>query len=148
MISQRSVLEPVPVLGGRGAICREVLEFLPEWFGTPASVVSYVAVANELPMLACFDPAGEVVGFVSVKTHTAFAAEVYVMGVKRSWHRHGIGRALIEAAVQLAISHGLRIFDREDALALERRFELRAHTIVLRGCRVSADRGISDPVEP
>jgi ribosomal protein S18 acetylase RimI-like enzyme len=108
MISQRSVLEPVPVLGGRGAICREVLESLPEWFGIPASVESYVAVANELPMLACFDPPGEVVGFVSVKTHTAFAAEVYVMGVKRSWHRHGIGRALIEAAIQLAISQGLR----------------------------------------
>lgn len=74
----------------------------------PASVESYVAAADELPMLACFDPPGEVVGFVSVKTHTAFAAEIYVLGVKRSWHRHGIGRALIEAAVQLAISQGVR----------------------------------------
>jgi ribosomal protein S18 acetylase RimI-like enzyme len=48
------------------------------------------------------------VGFVSVKTHTDFAAEVYVMGVKRSWHRRGIGRALIEAVVALAISQGVR----------------------------------------
>jgi GNAT superfamily N-acetyltransferase len=59
-------------------------------------------------MLACFDPAGDVVGFVSVKIHTAFAAEVYVMGVKRPWHRHGIGRVLIEAVVELAISQGLK----------------------------------------
>jgi ribosomal protein S18 acetylase RimI-like enzyme len=59
-------------------------------------------------MLACFNPTGDVVGFVSVKTHTAFAAEVYVMGVKRSWQRRGIGRALIEAVVELAISQGIR----------------------------------------
>jgi ribosomal protein S18 acetylase RimI-like enzyme len=103
-----SVLHPVPVLDERGAICREVLESLPEWFGIPASIESYASVADELPMLACFEPAGEVVGFVSVKTHTPVAAEMYVMGVKRSWHRRGIGRTLTEAVVQLAISQGVR----------------------------------------
>src|SRR5260370_29751381 len=52
-----SVLHPVPVFDGRrGAICREALESLPEWFGIPASVESYVAAADELPMRACFDP--------------------------------------------------------------------------------------------
>jgi hypothetical protein len=70
--------KPSPVYHGRAAICREVLESLPEWFGIPASIERYVAAADELPMLACF-AADEVVGFVSVKTHTAFAAEVYVM---------------------------------------------------------------------
>ena len=57
-------------------------------------------------MRACFEPAGDVVGFVSVKTHTPAAAEVYVMGIKRAWHRRGIGRALIEAAAQLARCRG------------------------------------------
>jgi ribosomal protein S18 acetylase RimI-like enzyme len=104
----RSELRPIPVYHGRAAICREVLESLPDWFGIPASVESYVATADQLPMLACFDPAGEAVGFVSVKAHTAFAAEVYVMAVKRPWHRRGIGRGLIEAAVELAISQGVR----------------------------------------
>jgi ribosomal protein S18 acetylase RimI-like enzyme len=101
------ILPPISVADRRGAICREVLESLPEWFGISASVESYIAAADQLPMLACFDPAGQVVGFVSVKTHTAFAAEVYVMGVKRSWHRRGIGRALVEAAVEHAISQGV-----------------------------------------
>jgi ribosomal protein S18 acetylase RimI-like enzyme len=59
-------------------------------------------------MLACFEPAADVVGFVSVKTHTPAAAEVYVIGVKRAWHRRGIGRALIESAAQLAYSRGAR----------------------------------------
>ena len=51
MIPRKHVLEPVPVLTGRGDICWEVLESLPEWFGIPASVENYVATADELPML-------------------------------------------------------------------------------------------------
>jgi ribosomal protein S18 acetylase RimI-like enzyme len=105
-ISTRSVLQPVPVLVGRGAICREVLESLPEWFGIPTSIEAYVSAADGLPMLPCFEPAGDVAGFVSVKTHTAVAAEEYVIGVKRAWHRRGIGRSLIAAAAQLATSQG------------------------------------------
>jgi ribosomal protein S18 acetylase RimI-like enzyme len=101
-------MQPVLVTERRGAICREVLESLPEWFGIPASVENYVAAAEAMPMLACFDSAGEVAGFVSVKTHTAFAAEVYVMGVKRPWHRRGLGRALIEVVAELAVSQGIR----------------------------------------
>jgi ribosomal protein S18 acetylase RimI-like enzyme len=101
-------MRPVSVTERRGAICRDVLGALPEWFGIPASVENYIMAADELPMLAWFDPAGEVMGFVSIKTHTPIAAEVYVMGVKRPWHRRGIGRALIEAVVELAISQGIR----------------------------------------
>jgi ribosomal protein S18 acetylase RimI-like enzyme len=86
-----------------------VLEsLLPEWFGIPASVGSFVAAAGGLPMLACFASAGDVVGFVSVKIHTTVAAELYVMGVKRAWHRRGTGRRLVEAAAQLAAARGAR----------------------------------------
>jgi GNAT superfamily N-acetyltransferase len=83
-----------------------VLEALPVWFGIPAAIETYVAAAENLPMLACRDPVGGIAGFASVKIHTRAAAEVYVMGVKRAWHRRGIGRMLIEAAARLAVSHG------------------------------------------
>jgi GNAT superfamily N-acetyltransferase len=97
----------------------------PEWFGIPASIDAYASAADGLPMLACFEPAGDVVGFVSVKTHTPAAAEVYVMGVKRAWHRRGIGRALIEAAAQFAHCRGARFLTVKNALAIEPRSELR-----------------------
>jgi hypothetical protein len=61
--------QPVPVRDGRGAICREVLESLPEWFAIPAAIESYVLGVTNLPMLACFESAGAV-GFVSVKERT------------------------------------------------------------------------------
>ena len=131
-----SELRPIPVYHGRAAICRELLESLPEWFGIPVSVESYVAAADELPMLAYF-ATDEVVGFVSVKTHTAFAAEVYVMGVKLPWHRRGIGRALIDAAAELAISQGVRFLTVKTLSPSnddQRRPQLRANTAVLRGC--------------
>jgi ribosomal protein S18 acetylase RimI-like enzyme len=97
-----------PIIEGRSAICREVLDSLPEWFGIPAATARYVAAAEDLAMLACFEPTGGVVGFVSVKAQTAIAAEIYVMGVKRTWQRRGIGRLLIEAAAQSTAAQGAR----------------------------------------
>jgi GNAT superfamily N-acetyltransferase len=81
---------------------------LPEWFGIPSAIESYVSAAADLPMLACFEPAGHVTGFVSVNTLTAAAAEIHVMGIKRQWHRQGIGRGLIEGAGQLAAAQRAR----------------------------------------
>ena len=102
------VLKPVTVIDGRGDLCREGIESLPEWFGIPASNEAFAAAAEGQPMLACFERAGGVVGFVSLRTQTAAATEIYVMGVKRAWHRRGIGRTLIEAAAQFAVSRGAR----------------------------------------
>jgi len=42
-MTPRSALQPVPVLDGRGSLCREVLESLPAWFGIPEAIESYVA---------------------------------------------------------------------------------------------------------
>ena len=49
-------------------------------------------------MLACFAPDGDV-----------FATELYVLGVKRTWHRRGVGRILIEAAAKRAVLQGARL---------------------------------------
>jgi hypothetical protein len=68
--------QPVPARDGRGVICREVLESLPEWLGIPAAIESYVLGVANLPMLTCFESTG-VAGFVSVKEHMAAASEVY-----------------------------------------------------------------------
>jgi GNAT superfamily N-acetyltransferase len=105
-MSARAARQPVRVLHGRGAICREVLGSLPAWFGIPTAVESYVSDAADLPMLACFDPDGHVAGFASVKAQTAVASEVHVMGVKPARRRRGIGRILIEAVSRLAVSQG------------------------------------------
>ncbi len=47
-------------------------------------------------------------GFVALKAHNDFTAELYVLGVKRAWHGKGIGTELIEAAIRSASQKGLR----------------------------------------
>jgi ribosomal protein S18 acetylase RimI-like enzyme len=48
------------------------------------------------------------VGFLSVKAHTPVAAEAYVLGVERAWHRRGRGRALFGAAERVLAGQGVR----------------------------------------
>jgi GNAT superfamily N-acetyltransferase len=91
---------------GRAAICRQILDDLPEWFGIPEAKAAYIARSDALPMIAA-SLCGEHIGFVSLNRHTDFAAEVYVMGVARRYHRHGIGTSLINASVQWAKAQGL-----------------------------------------
>lgn len=93
---------------GRGEIARAVLAALPDWFGRPASVDAYVAAADHLPMLVARGPDGAVVGFLSLKEHSAVAAEAYVLGVMPEWHRRGVGRALFDRAVSHLAARGFR----------------------------------------
>ena len=77
--------------------CELVLRALPDWFGIEEAIVSYRAEIDHLPtFLACEDR--HVVGFLTLKQHMPFSAEVYVMGVLPGAHRRGIGKALIEQA--------------------------------------------------
>lgn len=89
------------VLTQRCTVCREVLDDLPEWFGIPHAKAAYVSASETMPMLGAFDDR-EPVGFVSIKRHTPYAAELHVLGVKKRQHRRGIGRALVEATVRAA----------------------------------------------
>lgn len=74
-----------------------ILRALPEWFGIEAAILQYEREINNLPtFLAKSDE--QVLGFLSLKQHNSYSAEVYVMGVRPETQRGGIGRALVEAA--------------------------------------------------
>ncbi len=81
----------------RDVICRTVLEALPEWFGIPESIDAYVTAAMHQPMIAAYDKK-VAIGFVSLCQHFPESFEVHSMGVLKSYHRAGIGRALIDRA--------------------------------------------------
>ncbi|MGO4450453.1 GNAT family N-acetyltransferase [Phyllobacterium sp. TAF24] len=92
------------VVNHREAIVREVLDDLQEWFWNPEYRASFAESAETLPMFACYAVDGSVMGFITVKPTSDYAVEIYLMGVKRRWHRAGAGRALIQAAENFAIS--------------------------------------------
>jgi N-acetylglutamate synthase-like GNAT family acetyltransferase len=86
-----------PLLG-QASVCIPILRLLPEWFGIEAANKNFEREINTLPtFLANTDR--RTLGFLSLKQHTPFASEVYVMGIRSEAQRGGLGQELIEKAV-------------------------------------------------
>jgi len=82
---------------GQADVAVPILRALPEWFGLEAAIRRYEQEINILPTFLA--KSGEqAMGFLSLKQHNAYSAEVYVMAVRPNAHRSGIGRALMDAA--------------------------------------------------
>jgi GNAT superfamily N-acetyltransferase len=91
---------------GKAAVCEPILRSLPDWFGIEEAIVQYVAEIDRLPTFLAGDADG-VLGFVSLKQHNPYSAEVHVMGIMPEVHRQGVGRALIEQAQEWLKSQGV-----------------------------------------
>ena len=77
------------------AACARILEELPDWFGIETARRRYI---EELPACEAYvaTAGNEVRGFIAVRQHSPFSAEVHVMAVERAAQRRGLGRALVE----------------------------------------------------
>lgn len=91
---------------GKPEITEKVLCSLPDWFGLEESTKAFIHNSKELPMFVAFEQ-DRAVGFVSIKKHSEYAAEVYVMGVLPEFHRKGIGQALLKEAESWLADKGL-----------------------------------------
>jgi len=89
----------------KSAVVRTVLEGLTDWFGVPESREQYIREAAQHLTFAAFAD-HQPVGFLCLKETGKATAEIAVMGVKREWHRKGIGRALFSAAKAAAAKGG------------------------------------------
>ena len=93
-------------LYGQSAACEPVLRALPDWFGIEAALQQYAAEINLLPTFLASTPEG-VVGFLSLKQHNPYAAEIYVMGVIQAAHRQGTGKSLVAHAEKWLLAQGV-----------------------------------------
>ena len=82
-------------------ISREILNDLPEWFGMPESTEEYITDSQDKPFIACFMDK-EAVGFVVLNATSVDCADIFVMGIKKNYHRMGIGTKLNDAYEELA----------------------------------------------
>ncbi|HEY4166519.1 MAG TPA: GNAT family N-acetyltransferase [Reyranella sp.] len=101
-------LEPDP--RRKRQVLERLTDGLPEWFGQPAANRAYAEQAEKLAgYVASVD--GVARGLLLLKTHSPVSAEIYWMGVDRTCHRSGVGRALVEAAcVAARLDKALFIF--------------------------------------
>ena len=85
--------------GGCGALCREILAGLPDWFGIPEANEAYAHDAEARPTWVALED-GAPVGLMILRWHGADAVEISLIAVQHSRRNTGIGRALIAAAEQ------------------------------------------------
>ena len=94
------------VNGGAGRTGAEILQLLTNWFGIPESNRDYIDTAETHPGVIA-TVAGEDVGITTVKRHSPYAAEVYLMAVRPSFHRHGIGWHMLGRVEQRLAGDGV-----------------------------------------
>ncbi len=86
-------------------ITREVLTDLPEWFGLPESTEEYILESRDKAFLASYYN-NELAGFIVLNATSNDCAEIFVMGIKKKFHRKGAGSQLNEAYEKLAKEQG------------------------------------------
>ena len=91
---------------GKAPLCEPILRSLPDWFGIEEAIVHYSAEIDRLPTFVACDTE-RVLGFVSLKQHNPFSAELYVMAVRQPMHRRGLGRALVDQAQEWLRGQGV-----------------------------------------
>lgn len=84
-------------------IVSEVLSDLPEWFGLPDSTRAYIDKSKNLPLWVALNHE-EIIGFISLSESSADTGELHCMGIKKAYHRMGIGKKLYETLEQYAMS--------------------------------------------
>ncbi len=81
---------------------------LADWFGIEAANDAYVDEARSLPTVVA-TVAGEIVGVCLVKRHFPEAAEVELIAVRKSMHRRGVGRQILDRVEMDLLDDGVRV---------------------------------------
>ncbi len=66
--------------GKKELITLEIMNALPQWFSPPEDIIAKSRLHRDFPFWAASD-GDKAVGFVSIKLHNEFTADVYVIGV-------------------------------------------------------------------
>ena len=95
------IIKEIVDIDEKEKISREILNNLPEWFGMPESTEEYITNSQDKPFIACFMD-NEAVGFVVLNSTSVDCADIFVMGIKKNYHRMGIGTKINDAYEKLA----------------------------------------------
>jgi GNAT superfamily N-acetyltransferase len=86
-------------------ISRKLLEALTDWFGIEESREEYISGSADWTLFAAKEE-DEAIGFLCLKETGKATVELAVMGVLKEHHRSGVGRQLVDKAIEVAESSG------------------------------------------
>lgn len=99
------MIEQINEPAAKRAISRKILEALHDWFEVDESREKYISDCADWVFLAAKEN-DEYAGFLCLKETGKDTVELAVMGVRKEYHRHGLGRQLFEAAKKIASDAG------------------------------------------
>lgn len=79
-------------------IAKEILEMLPEWFGSAEAVNDYILNINKLDFWSALTDENIIAGFIALKIHYDTTGDIYVFAVNKSFQNKGYGKALLITA--------------------------------------------------
>ena len=91
---------------GERSVCEEILRSLPQWFGIESAIIQYLEDIEQLPTFVAMKD-NKAVGFLTIKQHNQFSAEIYVMCVLPQFHRKGVGTSFIEKTEKFLKENGV-----------------------------------------
>ena len=75
----------------------KVLDSLNDWFEDKSAVAKY-SIKSRDTLFFISDYCDQTEGFISIKIHNKYSAEIYVMGVQEKYQSSGIGTKLLDTA--------------------------------------------------
>lgn len=66
-------------------VCEQIMRSLPEWFGIEVAIVQYVKDIERLPTFIAVKDSRSI-GFLTIKKHNRFAAEIYFIKFGKIYH--------------------------------------------------------------
>ncbi len=87
------------------AITRDILEALPDWFGIPEAREEYI-LGSAGKLFFCAYDRERPIGFLYLEETGRDTVEIAVMGVRKEYHRQGLGRKLFGCAKEAARRQG------------------------------------------
>jgi GNAT superfamily N-acetyltransferase len=96
------------ITAGKSQICTEIMASLPDWFSVPDNITACVEAIRDWPTLG-ISRGSETLGFIALKVHNPHSVEIYALALRQDWHRHGLGRQLVEGAEAFCRDYGARL---------------------------------------
>jgi GNAT superfamily N-acetyltransferase len=85
-----------------------VLEALPDWFGRPEAITVYAGEARGLVAVTA-RLGTKLIGLLTLKPSSPVATEIAVMGLLPEYRRQGLGRQMVDHAVDYLRSQAIEL---------------------------------------
>ncbi|MBE5905213.1 MAG: GNAT family N-acetyltransferase [Lachnospiraceae bacterium] len=99
------MVKEITNLDEKKRVTRLILESLPEWFGIAEAREEYISESAECRCFAAYD-GKQPIGMLCLMETGKDTMELHVLGVKKEYHRKGLGKELFAKAKEATTNAG------------------------------------------